>query len=151
MAEKNDINRSFDPLTIKDITPPKAPEAATTPVKRPASRGIPKARVDPKMVKEFESELVDKVSTGRNRMRWFANHFILFVIGIAVAIGLKLSIYSDLENEFFLVGLGAWIGILTIHARFAIAPILKRSDKESQLKAVILEAAESENGESGIP
>ncbi len=149
MAEENQTNRSFDPLTIEDVTASQASDEAGAPTKRSPSRGIPKARVDPRTVKEFESELDDKVTSGRNRMRWFANHFILFVIGIAVAIGLKLSIYSDLEDEFFLVGLGAWVGILAIHARYAMTPILMRSDKESQLKAVIPEAEESENGESG--
>ncbi len=151
MAEENKTNRSFDPLTIEDITPPGAPEEAGAPAKRPQPRGIPTARVDPRVVREFESELINKITSGRNRMRWFANHFILFVLGIAVAIGLKLSIYSDLENEFFLVGLGAWVGILAIHVRYAMAPILERSEKESQLKAVIPEAAEFENGESEKP
>lgn len=151
MAEENLTNRSFDPLTIEDISASQASDETGAPAKRPPSRGIPKARVDPKTVMEFETELVEKVTSGRNRMRWFANHFILFVIGIAVSIGLKLSIYSDLEDEFFLVGLGAWVGILAVHARYAMVPILERSDKESQLKAVIPETPESGNGETGNP
>ena len=81
-------------------------------------------------------------------MFWFANHFILFVIGVATAIALKFSIYEDLENEFFLVALGGWVGVLAIHARFAMSPIFKRSDKESQLKAIIPDVPDDENGDS---
>jgi len=89
------------------------------------------------VVKEFEEEIVTKVATGQKRMRWFANHIILFVVGIAVAISLKLSIYTDLEDAFFLVPLAAWVGLLAIHANYAMNPILKRSSKEGELKAVI--------------
>lgn len=97
---------------------------------------------------EYQSELVEKLTSGRKRMFWFANHFILFVIGVAAAIALKFSIYEDLENEFFLVSLGAWVGVLAIHARYAMAPIFRRSEKESQLKAIIPDASGVENGDS---
>ena len=108
---------------------------------------MPKARVHPKLAEDFQSELVEKVTSGRKRMFWFANHFILFVIGVAGAIALKFSIYEDLENEFFLVALGGWLGILAIHARYAMAPIFRRSEKESQLKAIIPDASGDENGD----
>ncbi len=146
MADENDINRNFAPSTLE--APSRASNEAISSTKRSPSRGMPKARVNPKMAMEFESELVEKLSSGRKRMFWFANHFILFVIGIAVAIALKLSIYAKLENEFFLVGLGAWVGILAFHARYAMAPIFRRSEKESQLKAIIPDVSDSENGKT---
>ena len=52
-------------------------------------------------------------------------------IGVAGAIALKFSIYEDLKNEFFLVALGGWLGILAIHARYAMAPIFRRSKKKA--------------------
>jgi divalent metal cation (Fe/Co/Zn/Cd) transporter len=97
------------------------------------------------MVQEFEQEIDSKVDTGRKRMRWFANHLILFVVGIAVAVSLKLSLYADVENAFFYVPLGAWVGLLAVHANYAMNPMLKRSSKESELKAVI---PPSESGDS---
>ena len=72
---------------------------------------------------------------------------LFFFIGVAGAIALKFSIYEDLENEFFLVALGGWLGILAIHARYAMAPIFRRSEKESQLKAIIPDASGDENGD----
>ena len=65
---------------------------------------------------------------------------LFFFIGVAGAIALKFSIYEDLRNEFFLVALGGWLGILAIQARYAMAPIFRRSEKESQLKAIIPDA-----------
>ena len=137
MAEEKVPERSFQPVTEQDIKKPETPEAPGQPAKRPVSRGIPKAHVNPDMVREFEEEVTTKVTTGRKRMRMFANHFILFTVGIAVAVGLKMTIYADLENAFFLVPFVAWVGLLAIHANHALKPILKRSKKESQIKAVI--------------
>ncbi len=148
MAEENDINRSFAPVSLDEVSPSRAAEEAGSSTKRSGPRGIPKARVNPELAMEFQNEVVEKVSSGRKRMFWFANHFILFVIGVATAIALKFSIYEDLENEFFLVALGGWLGLLAIHARFAMAPIFKRSDKESQLKAIIPNVPDDENGDS---
>lgn len=144
MANEKDINRNFAPSTVE--APSRASKEAVSSTKRSPSRGMPKVRVNPKIAMEFENELVEKLSSGRKRMFWFANHFILFVIGVAVAIALKLSIFAKLENEFFLVGLGAWVGILAIHARYALAPIFRRSEKESQLKAIIPDASGSKTG-----
>jgi len=59
---------------------------------------------------------------------------------------LKLSIYEDLESEYLLVALGAWGGVLAVHARYAMAPIFRRSDKESQLKAIITDSNGADNG-----
>ncbi|MEE9317541.1 MAG: hypothetical protein V3U48_04545 [Rhodospirillales bacterium] len=129
--------RSFEPLAERGPVAPSEPEAPEQPRKRARPRGLPSARVDPGVVKEFEEEIVSKVTTGRKRMRWFANHIILFVVGIAVAVSLKLSIYEDLEFAFFLVPFGVWVGLLAVHANYAMNPMLRRSEKESQLKAVI--------------
>ena len=129
--------RSFEPLTVRGPVAPREPEAPEQPRKRARSRGVPSARVDPGVVKEFEEEIVSKVTTGRKRMRWFANHVILFIVGIAVAVSLKLSIYEELEFAFFLVPLGVWVGLLAVHANYAMNPMLRRSEKESQLKAVV--------------
>jgi hypothetical protein len=52
-----------------------------------------------------------------------------------------------LGNEFFLVALGGWLGILAIQARYVMAPIFRRSEKESQLKAIIPDASGDENGD----
>ena len=147
MADENDDTpvgqapvpgRSFEPLAD---APPAAPAGAEPtvdqPKKRQTPRGVPATPVDANVVKEFEEEIVTKVATGQKRMRWFANHIILFVVGIAVAISLKLSIYTDLEDAFFLMPLAAWVGLLAIHANYAMNPILKRSSKEGELKAVI--------------
>ena len=137
MAEENTPDRSFQPLTDQDLKKPEEPVAPGQPVKRPVSRGVPRAHVNPDVAREFGEEVLTKVTTGRKRMRWFANHIILFVVGIAVAISLKLTIYEDLDDAFFLVAFGAWVGLLAIHAGYALRPMLKRSDKESQIKAVI--------------
>ncbi len=137
MAEEKAPDRSFQPLTDQDLESPAPPEAPGQPPKRPASRGVPQAHVNPDVVREFGEEVVNKVSTGRKRMRWFANHIILCVIGIAVAISLKMTIYADLDEAFFLLGFGGWVGLLAFHANFALSPMLKRSKKESQIKAVI--------------
>ncbi len=152
MADENDEapERSFEPLA--DV-PPDAPvgaEPAKQPQKRGPARGVPSARVDPDVVKEFEEEIDSKVTTGRKRMRWFANHIILFVVGIAVAVSLKFSIYEDLEFAFFLVPLGAWVGLLAVHANYAMGPMLRRSEKESQLKAVV-PPNDSENSDRENP
>lgn len=145
MAEEKVPERSFQPVTEQDLRKPEAPEAPGKPVKRRVSRGVPKAHVNPDVVREFEEEVVTKVTTGRKRMRLFANHFILFVVGIAVAVGLKMTIYADLEDAFFLVPFVAWVGGLAVHANYALKPMLTRSKKESQIKAVIPPA--DSNGE----
>ncbi len=130
--------RSFAPLTEEAIAV--AAEAESEPSKAPETgppRGLPAARVDPEMVKEFEHEIDEKVTTGRRRMRWFANHLILFVAGVAGAIPLRLTVFDEYHDAFFLVPLAVWVGLLAFHANFAIRSILKRSEKESQLKAVV--------------
>jgi len=148
MADEYDSNRSFKQLTSEEITPSRVANETNAPTKGPASRGMPKARVNPELAQEYDKELVEKVISGRKRMFWFANHFILFVLGVGLSIALKFSIYQDLESEYFLVGHGVWVGVLAVHARFALAPIFRRSDKESQLKAIIPDALESGNGDS---
>ncbi|MCH7937984.1 MAG: hypothetical protein IH994_12990 [Proteobacteria bacterium] len=138
--------RSFAPLSQDDITAPAKTQApATGPQRRPPPRGMPSARVDPDMVKEFEQEIDTKVTTGRKRMRWFANHLILFVAVITAAIPLRLTIYAEFHDAFFLVPLGTWVGLLAFHANYALRPMLKRSEKESQIKAII---PTTETGES---
>ena len=146
MAEEKVTDRSFQPLTDQDLKGPATAEAPGQPAKRPAARGVPTAHVNPEVVREFGEEVVTKVSTGQKRMRWFANHIILFVIGIAVAISLKMTIYADLDEAFFLLGFGGWVGLLAIHANYALSPLLKRSRKESQIKAVIPQ--DDTNGEN---
>lgn len=146
MAEENGTNRGFAPLTPEDINPPKPDEEPGLPPQRPSQRGMPSVQVSPKIVNEFETEVITKVSSGRKRMFWFANHFILFFIGIAVAIGLKLTIYEDLETEFIYLPLGGWVGLLAIHLRYALVPVLRKTEGESQLKAVIPDKDENGNG-----
>ena len=146
MAEEKVPERSFQPVTEQDINKPESPEAPGQPAKRPVSRGIPKAHVNPDMVREFEEEVTTKVTTGRKRMRMFANHFILFTVGIAVAVGLKMTIYADLENAFFLVPFVAWVGLLAIHANHALKPILKLSKQESQTTAGVPPSRHTGNG-----
>lgn len=141
MADETGSGRSFQPVTEHDLKKPESPEEPAAPgakpAKPPASRGVPKAHVNPEVTREFEEEIVKKVTTGRKRMRWFANHVILFIVGIAVAISLKVTIFEDLDKAVFLVFFGAWIGALAIHANYALSPMLKRSKKERQIKAVI--------------
>ena len=142
--------RSFAPLSQDDVIVPaerKAPPEGS-PQRRPPPTGVPSARVDPEMVKEFEKEIDTKVTTGRKRMRWFANHLILFTIGITVAIPLRLTINTELHDAFFLVPLATWVGLLAVHANYALRAMLKRSDKESQIKAVI-PPAETEKSAGG--
>ena len=132
--------RSFAPLNQDDVIAPAERQAPPegSPKWRPPTTGVPSARVDPEMVKEFEKEIDTKVTTGQKRMRWFANHLILFMIGITVAIPLRLTIYTEFHDAFFLVPLAAWVGLLAVHANYALRAMLKRSDKESQIKVVIL-------------
>ena len=131
--------RSFAPLILDDVADPAVAQAppAGSPQRRSPPTGVPSARVDPEMVKEFEQEIDTKVTTGQKRMRWFANHLILFVVGITVAIPLRLTIFEEYHEAFFLVPLAAWVGLLAVHANYALRAMLKRSDKESQIKAVI--------------
>ena len=129
-------DRDFAPLTDFGT----GTDAADTPSaekKRRRPRGMPMARVDPGVVREFEEEIDTKVKSGRSRMRWFANHLILFVIGIAAIIPLRLTILTDYHDAFFYVPIGAWVGLLALHARYAMGPLLRRSRRESQIKAVI--------------
>ncbi len=136
------VERRFAPLT--DIgTGTSEPDTPTAEKKR-RRRGIPVARVDPGVVREFEEELTTKVKSGTSRMRWFANHLILFVVGIAVIIPLRLTILEDYHNAFFYVPIGVWIALLALHARYAMRPILRRSSKESQIKAVVPDSDQSE-------
>lgn len=139
--------RSFAPLTEETIAV--AAEKASVPSKTPEPgppKGVPAARVNTDMVKEFEDEIEEKVTTGRRRMRWFANHLILFVAGVAGAIPLRLTVFSEYHDAFFLVPLALWVGLLAFHANFAIRQMLKRSDKESQIKAVV-QLPESDDGQ----
>ncbi len=131
--------RSFAPLSQDDITAPATPQATPdgSPQRRRRPRGVPSARVNPEMVKEFEEEIDTKVTSGRKRMRWFANHLILFVAGMAGAIPLRLTVFDEYNDAFFLLPLAAWVGLLAFHANYALRPMLKRSNKESHIKAVI--------------
>jgi len=139
--------RSFVPVSNADFFTPK-PEADTDAgSKGTRPRGIPKAHINPEMVREFAEEVNTKVTTGRSRMRWFANHLMFFVVGIVTAVTLHMTIYTDIDIAYFQITLVAWVGVLALHARYAMGPILKRSDKESHLKAVIPETEpDSENG-----
>jgi hypothetical protein len=76
MADKNDINRSFTPLNLDEISPSRPTNEASSSRKRSKPRGIPKARVHHKLAEDFQSELVEKDMSGRKRMFWFVNHFI---------------------------------------------------------------------------
>ena len=139
-------DRDFAPLT--DIGT--GTSEAVTPSaekKRKRRRGMPTARGDPGMVREFEEEIDTKVKSGTSRMRWFANHLILFVVGIAVTIPLRLTILTDYHNAFFYVPIGVWIGFLALHARYAMGPLLRRSRRESQIKAVIPDSGDQTSSE----
>lgn len=129
-------DRDFAPLT--DIgTGTSEADTPSAEKKRARPRGMPAARVDPDVVREFEEEIDTKVKSGRSRMRWFANHLILFVVGIAAIIPLRLTILTDYHNAFFYVPIGVWVGLLALHARYAMGPLLRRSRRESQIKAVV--------------
>ncbi len=135
-ARAGPADRDFAPLTEIGT----GTDAADTPSaekKRGRPRGMPTARVDPGMVKEFEEEIDTKVKSGTSRMRWFANHLILFVAGIAAVIPLRLTVLTDYHDAFFYVPIGVWVALLALHARYAMGPLLKRSRRESQIKAVI--------------
>jgi hypothetical protein len=131
--------RSFAPLSATEIAAAakaaeKKPEKAR---KRPPPREIPAARVDPGLVRQLEQEIEQKVKSGRSRMRWFANHLILFVAGVAAAVPLKLSAFPDMPNAYLYLPFGAWVGLLAIHLNYAMIPILRRSKAEAQLKALV--------------
>ena len=99
------------------------------------------------MAQEFAEEVNTKITSGRSRMRWFANHLMLFVVGIVTTVTLQFTIFSDIEAIYFQLPLVGWVGILALHASYAMGPMLRRSDKESQLKAVIPKGlSDDENG-----
>jgi hypothetical protein len=123
--------RGFVPLSQDDINAPANPRAP--------------ARVDPDMVKAFKEEIDTKVTIGRKRMRGLANHLTFFMAGIAGAIPLRLTVFEEYYEAFFLVPLAAWGGLLAFHANYALRPILRRSGLESQIKAAIYP---SETGQS---
>ncbi len=145
-ANPSSADRDFAPLTEIGTGASEA-DAPSAEKKRARRRGMPIARVDPGMVREFEEEIDTKVKSGRSRMRWFANHLILFVVGIAAIIPLRLTILTDYHNAFFYVPIGAWVGLLALHARYAMGPILKRSRRESQIKAVIPDTGDQASSE----
>ena len=95
--------RSFAPLSQDDVIAPAERQAPPegSPQRRPPATGVPSARVDPEMVKEFEKEIDTKVTTGQKRMRWFANHLILFVAGVVGAIPLRLTVFNEYHGAFF--------------------------------------------------
>ncbi len=145
-AGPSSSDRDFAPLT--DIgTGTDAADAPSAEKKRVRPRGMPAARVNPGMVREFEEEIDTKVKSGRSRMRWFANHLILFVIGFAAIIPLRLTILTDYHDAFFYVPIGAWVGLLALHARYAMGPLLRRSRRESQIKAVIPDSGDQASSE----
>ena len=131
--------RSFAPLSPQEIQAAKPAAKEQEKVKRrsPPPGGIPAARVDPELVKQLEKEVERKVKSGRRRMRWFANHLILFVAGVAGAVPLKLYIFPEMHNAFLYVPFAVWVGLLAIHLNYAMNPILKRSKAEAQLKALM--------------
>jgi len=102
MADETGPGRSFQPVTEQDLKKPEVPPAPGQKKKPMVSRNVPSATVNPDVVREFEAEVIQKLTTGRKRMHWFANH--------------------------------------------ALSPILKRSKKESQIKAAIPQ--NNDNGDS---
>jgi len=68
MAGENDINRSFTPLSLDEISPSWLTNDSSSSRKRSKPRGMPKARMDPKLAEDFQSELVEKVMSGHKRM-----------------------------------------------------------------------------------
>lgn len=139
--------RSFVPMPKVDLSKPKSVANADKVAKGTRPRGIPSANVNPEVVQEFAEEVNTKISSGRSRMRWFANHLMLFVVGILTTVTLQFTIFADIDAIYFQLPLVGWVGMLALHARYAMGPILKRSDKESQLKAVIPEIlSDDENG-----
>ncbi len=159
MADENDTlsdravaprprQRSFVPVAKADLSKPKSAVIAEEAAKATRPRGIPSANINPNMAREFADEVNTKISSGQSRMRWFANHLMLFVVGIVTTVSLQLTIYAEIEAAYFQLPMVGWVGLLALHARYAMGPILKRSDKESQLKAVIPETlSDDENGE----
>ena len=93
---------SFAPLIEEAIAV--AAEAESGPSKAPETgppSGVPTARVDPEPVKKFEHEIDEKITTGRRRMRWFANHLILFDAGVVGEIPLRLTVFNEYHDAFF--------------------------------------------------
>ena len=66
MADENDeaSERSFEPLADRGPVAPSKLEAPEQPQKRALARGVPSARVDPGVVKEFGEEIDSKVIYG---------------------------------------------------------------------------------------
>ncbi|HEY4636578.1 MAG TPA: hypothetical protein VIG92_08460 [Rhodospirillales bacterium] len=139
--------RSFAPMSVEPVTAANvaAKAAPAKPRKRPPVRDVPAARVDPALVRQLEEEVERKVTSGRRRMRWFANHLILFVAGVAAAIPLRLMVFTDIEDAFLYLPFGLWVGLLAIHANYAMIPILRRSKAEAQLKALMPAAEKDPN------
>ena len=89
--------RSFAPVAKVDLFKPNSVAEAEEVAKGTRPRGIPSASVNPAMARESADEVNTKISSGRSRMRWFANHLMLFVVGIVTSVSLQLTIYSDVE------------------------------------------------------
>jgi len=139
--------RSFAPMSVEPMTAASvaAKAAPAQPRKRPPMREVPAARVDPELVRQLEREVAEKVTSGRKRMRWFANHLILFVACVAAAIPLRLMVFTDIPDAFLYLSFGVWVGLLAIHANYAMIPILRRSKAEAQLKALMPAAEKDPN------
>jgi len=132
--------RSFVPVRKTDLLKPNSVAEAKEVAKGTRPRGIPSANVNPLMVQEFADEVNTKISSGQSRMRWFANHLMLFVVGILTTVSLQLTIFADIDAAYFQLPLVGWVGLLALHASYAMGLMLRRSDKECQLKAVIPES-----------
>ncbi len=141
LVTRRPTERSFAPLSKTDLSRPKSVIEAEEVTKGTRPRGIPSASVNPVMAQEFADEVNTKVSSGQSRMRWFANHLMLFVVGIVTTVSLQLTIYADIEAAYFQLPMVGWVGVLALHASYAMGPMFKRSDKESQLKVVIPETS----------
>ncbi|MBI2978068.1 MAG: hypothetical protein HYZ04_00030 [Rhodospirillales bacterium] len=141
-GERSFAPMSVEPVTAANVAAKAAPAKAR---KRPSMREVPAARVDPELVRQLEQEVEQKVTSGRSRMRWFANHLILFVAGVAAAIPLRLMVFTDIEDAFLYLPFGVWVGLLAIHANYAMSPILRRSKAEAQLKALMPAAEKDPN------
>ncbi len=93
-----------------------------------ASPQIPDSPAAEEIKKTFE-EKSRKVGKASKRMRWFAHHLIAYLAVAAFIVPLDHFYFQD-ERTWFLIPVVGWGGVLAIHARFAMEPMLNPDKNE---------------------
>lgn len=94
---------------------------------------LPSEAPPPEPVVEVPAWQVEALRLGRKRMRMFANHLIGYLSATTIALPLAIFyLKTDVDRNFVYLALFSWLGIIAIHASYAMKPIMenRKSEKE---------------------